>query len=54
VVDRWLVGGQLRAPQRASISVEVHGLPKIAGFRLGIYVFKDAEIVDFAAPYGMF
>ena len=28
--------------------------PKIAGFRLGIYVFKDAEIVDFAAPYGVF
>jgi transcriptional regulator GlxA family with amidase domain len=28
--------------------------PKIAGFRLGIYVFKDAEIVDYAAPYGVF
>src|SRR5512135_1137183 len=28
--------------------------PKIPGFRLGIYVFKDAEIVDYAAPYGMF
>ena len=28
--------------------------PRIAGFRLGIYVFKDAEIVDFAAPYGVF
>ena len=28
--------------------------PKIPGFRLGIYVFKDAEIVDFAAPYGVF
>jgi transcriptional regulator GlxA family with amidase domain len=28
--------------------------PKMAGFRLGIYVFKDAEIVDFAAPYGVF
>ncbi|WP_421656787.1 DJ-1/PfpI family protein [Leptothermofonsia sp. ETS-13] len=26
----------------------------IAGFRLGIYLFKDAEIVDFAAPYGVF
>ena len=24
------------------------------GFRLGIYVFKDAEVVDFAAPYGVF
>lgn len=23
------------------------------GFRLGIYVFKDAEIIDFAAPYGV-
>ena len=27
---------------------------KTAGFRLGIYVFKDAEIVDFAAPHGVF
>lgn len=27
---------------------------KTAGFRLGVYVFKDAEIVDFAAPYGVF
>src|SRR5919199_6980061 len=24
------------------------------GFRLGIYVFKDAEIVDFSAPHGVF
>lgn len=24
-----------------------------AGFRIGIYVFKDAEVVDFAAPYGV-
>ncbi|MBX6762451.1 MAG: DJ-1/PfpI family protein [Rubrobacteraceae bacterium] len=24
------------------------------GFRLGIYVFEGAEIVDFAAPYGVF
>jgi transcriptional regulator GlxA family with amidase domain len=24
------------------------------GFRLGVFVFKDAEIVDFAAPYGVF
>ena len=29
-------------------------MTKITGFRLGIYVFKDAEIVDFAAPYGVF
>ena len=28
--------------------------PRIAGFRLGIYVFKDAEIIDFSAPYGVF
>jgi transcriptional regulator GlxA family with amidase domain len=27
---------------------------RIAGFRLGVYVFKDAEIVDFAAPHGVF
>ena len=24
------------------------------GFRLGILIFKDAEILDFAAPYGVF
>src|SRR5213595_3041249 len=29
-------------------------MARIAGFRLGVYVFKDAEIVDFAAPYGVF
>ncbi len=28
--------------------------PRTPGFRLGIYVFKDAEIVDFAAPHGVF
>jgi transcriptional regulator GlxA family with amidase domain len=28
--------------------------PKTQGFRLGIYVFKDAEIVDYATPYGVF
>ena len=27
---------------------------RIQGFRLGVYVFKDGEIVDFAAPYGVF
>lgn len=27
---------------------------RIHGFRLGIYIFKDAEIVDFAAPHGVF
>jgi hypothetical protein len=27
---------------------------RIAGFCLGIYVFKDAEVIDFAAPYGVF
>src|SRR5947209_8495574 len=27
---------------------------RIAGFWLGIYVFKDAEIIDFVAPYGVF
>lgn len=26
----------------------------IRGFRLGIYVFKDVEIIDFAAPHGVF
>ena len=28
--------------------------PKVPGFRLGIYVFKDAEIVDYASPHGVF
>jgi transcriptional regulator GlxA family with amidase domain len=28
--------------------------PRITGFRLGIYVFKDAEVIDYAAPYGVF
>ena len=28
--------------------------PRSAGFRLGVYIFKDAEVVDFAAPYGVF
>jgi len=27
---------------------------RISGFRLGIYVFKDAEVIDYAAPYGVF
>jgi transcriptional regulator GlxA family with amidase domain len=26
----------------------------VAGFRLGVFIFKDAEIIDFAAPYGVF
>lgn len=29
-------------------------MTKINGFRLGIYIFKDAEIIDYAAPYGVF
>jgi transcriptional regulator GlxA family with amidase domain len=29
-------------------------MSRIAGFRLGVYIFKDAEIVDFAAPFGVF
>ena len=29
-------------------------IPTIPGFRLGIYVFKDAEIMDYAAPHGVF
>ena len=28
--------------------------PRIHGFRPGIYVFKDAEIIDYAGPYGVF
>ncbi|MEV3021046.1 hypothetical protein ABNF07_07555 [Paenibacillus larvae] len=29
-------------------------MSKKQGFRVGIYVFKDAEVVDYAAPYGIF
>jgi len=29
-------------------------MKEVSGFRLGIYMFKDAEIVDFAAPFGVF
>jgi len=29
-------------------------MKEVPGFRLGIYMFKDAEIVDFAAPFGVF
>ncbi len=29
-------------------------MPTIPGFRLGIYIFKDAEVIDYAAPYGVF
>ena len=28
-------------------------VPRVAGFRVGIYVFKDAEVIDFTAPYGV-
>ena len=28
--------------------------PTTPGFRLGMCVFKDAEIVDFKAPHGVF
>ena len=29
-------------------------MPAKPGFRLGVYVFKDAEVVDFATPHGVF
>ncbi|WP_370263726.1 DJ-1/PfpI family protein [Limnobacter sp.] len=29
-------------------------MARMQGFRLGIYVFKDAEVVDYAAPFGVF
>jgi transcriptional regulator GlxA family with amidase domain len=29
-------------------------LPRKPGFRLGVYVFKDAEVIDYAAPIGVF
>ena len=33
---------------------DVPATTRVPGFRLGIYVFRDAEVVDFAAPYGVF
>lgn len=38
----------------AGVSGAFPVFPRKPGFRLGIYVFKDAEIVDFAAPHGVF
>jgi transcriptional regulator GlxA family with amidase domain len=29
-------------------------MARMQGFRLGVYVFKEAEVVDYAAPYGVF
>ncbi|WCK55079.1 DJ-1/PfpI family protein [Aneurinibacillus sp. Ricciae_BoGa-3] len=29
-------------------------MSKKQGFRLGVYVFKDAEIIDYTGPYGVF
>ncbi|MFN2747773.1 DJ-1/PfpI family protein [Bacillus sp. z60-18] len=29
-------------------------MSRTRGFRLGVYIFKDAEIIDYAAPYGVF
>ncbi|HEY1059430.1 MAG TPA: DJ-1/PfpI family protein [Limnobacter sp.] len=29
-------------------------MARAQGFRLGIYVFKDAEVMDYAAPYSVF
>src|SRR6476659_7952407 len=40
-----LLPTQEQAPRRRS---------PMPAFRLGIYVFKDVEIVDFAAPHGVF
>ncbi len=28
--------------------------PRQPGFRLGVYIFKDAEVIDYAAPIGVF
>lgn len=28
-------------------------MPAVTGFRLGIYIFMDAEVIDHAAPYGV-
>ena len=37
-----------------SISAHLTNPNPASGFRLGIYVFKDAEVIDYAAPYGVF
>jgi len=36
------------------LSGQLSGQPPASGFRLGVYVFKDAEVIDYAAPYGVF
>src|SRR5262249_15922493 len=41
------------AAQRIAAAMVHKSYPKKVGFRLGIYVCKDAEIVDFAAPHGV-
>src|SRR5262245_49683301 len=46
---------QVNHPTKTVMSMATHrAYPKKSGFRLGIYVCKDAEIVDFAAPHGVF
>jgi len=40
-------------PQLQTVNHGTRRQMTTTGFRLGIYVFKDAEIVDFAAPYGV-
>jgi hypothetical protein len=54
---RWdSPGDRLGANQfeRSRCLNQAQEYPSHSGFRLGIYVFKDAEIVDFAAPHGVF
>jgi transcriptional regulator GlxA family with amidase domain len=45
-------GGDVR--RLDTLVSDAQATQEIAGFRLGIYVFKDAEVVDFSAPYGVF
>jgi transcriptional regulator GlxA family with amidase domain len=52
---RWITVSRGRDKMEAEMRAGYRsGKERTPGFRLGIYVFKDAEIVDFAAPYGVF
>ena len=39
---------------RSQQSGQSPGTAPASGFRLGVYLFKDAEVIDYAAPYGVF
>ncbi len=42
------------ADDSGQLAEEAMSRPRIAGFRLGVYIFKDAEVVDFPVPTAFF